>query len=160
MHSRAAHHITSVIENLTILVVDDQYSARKLIRLILLNLGIRKVFEASDGGAGLQAIRAVNPDALILDWEMPIMNGPEVVRAIRSPGAFPTPDIPIIMLSGYAEHWRVEEAHRLGVKEYLVKPTSPKAVQDRLLSIVLRWRSMARLGEYSVPEHRTVAAGS
>lgn len=131
------------MESLTILVVDDQDSSRKLTRLILLNLGIRNVSEAADGGAALDMIRTINPDVLILDWEMPVMNGPEVVRAIRTDGTFPAPDIPIIMLSGYAERWRVEKAHQLGVKEYLVKPTSTKALQDRLLSVVLRQHSIA-----------------
>lgn len=83
MHAAAANKTISVIESLSIIVVDDQYSARKLIRLILLNLGIRNIFEASNGRAGPEAIRTVNPDILILDWEMPIMNGPEVVRLIR-----------------------------------------------------------------------------
>ena len=47
-------------------------------------------------------IRTASPDVVILDWEMPLLNGPELVRIVRSPGVFPMPDIPIIMLSRMA----------------------------------------------------------
>ena len=45
--------------------------------------------EASDGIAGLDAIRTVVPDVVILDWELPLLNGAEFVRIVRSPGVFP-----------------------------------------------------------------------
>ena len=59
---------------------------------------------------------------------------------MRSPGVFPVPDVPIIMLSGYGERWRVIEAVRLGVNEYLVKPVSAKALYDRLVTITMQPR--------------------
>ena len=72
----------------------------------------------ADGIAGLDAIRIVAPDLVILDWEMPLLNGAEFVRIVRSPGVFPLPDVPIIMLTAHGERWRVVEASRLGVNEY------------------------------------------
>ena len=77
---------------------------------------------------------------MILDWEMPLLSGAELVRIVRSPGVFPMPDVPIIMLSGHGERWRVVEAVRLGVNEYLVKPVSAKALYDRLVSIIMQPR--------------------
>ena len=70
---------------------------------------------------------------VILDWEMPLLNGPELVRIVRSPGVFPTPDIPIIMLTAHGERWRILEAAKLGVNELLCKPVSAKALFDRLI---------------------------
>jgi two-component system, chemotaxis family, chemotaxis protein CheY len=64
------------------------------------------------------------------------------------------PDVPIIMLSGYGERWRVLEAARLGVNEYLVKPVSAKAIYDRLVSITLQPRPSVQLGDYYGPEPR------
>src|SRR6476646_468938 len=87
---------------------------RKVIRNILVNLGVKNVHEAADGIAGLEAIRMFAPDLVILDWEMPLLNGAELVRIVRSPGVFPVPDVPIIMLTGHVERWRVIEASRLG----------------------------------------------
>ena len=62
---------------------------------------------------------------------MPLLNGAELVRIVRSPGVFPGADVPIIMLTGHVERWRVIEASRLGVNEFLRKPVSGKALLDR-----------------------------
>ena len=105
------------------------------------NIGVKDVHEASDGIAGLEAIRTVAPDVVILDWEMPLLNGAELVRIVRSPGVFPMPDVPIIMLTGHGERWRVVEAARLGVNEFLSKPVSAKALLDRMVAILTKPRA-------------------
>jgi len=66
--------------------------------------------------------------------------------------------VPIIMLSGHGERWRVVEAVRLGVHEYLVKPVSAKAIYDRLISIVMQPRPAVQLGDYYGPEPRKMMA--
>ena len=81
-------------------------------------------------------------------------NKRELVRIVRSPGVFPMPDVPIIMLSGHGERWRVVEAVRLGVHEYLIKPVSAKALYDRLVSIMMQPRPLVQLGDYYGPEPR------
>src|ERR1700694_1810868 len=102
--------IEALIRSLGVLVVDDSQYMRKIVRNLLMTIGVRKVHEASDGIAGLDAIRTVVPDIVILDWELPLLNGAEFVRIVRSPGVFPMPNIPIVMLSAHAERWRVIEA--------------------------------------------------
>jgi two-component system, chemotaxis family, chemotaxis protein CheY len=146
--------IDKLIQALTVLVVDDNQYMRKVIRNILVNLGVKSVHEAADGVAGLESIRMVAPDLVILDWEMPLLNGAELVRLVRSPGVFPVPDVPIIMLTGHVERWRVIEATRLGVHEFLAKPVSGKALLDRMMAILQRPRAMVRLGDYYGPEPR------
>jgi len=146
--------IADQIQALTILVVDDNQYMRKTVRNLLVNCGIKDIYEANDGIAALDAIRSIAPDVVILDWEMPLLSGAELVRIIRSPGVFPMPDVPIIMLSGHGERWRVVEAVRLGVHEYLVKPVSAKAIYDRLVSIVVQPRPVVQLGDYYGPEPR------
>ena len=81
---------------------------------------------------GLDAIRTVAPDIVLVDWEMPGLDGPGFVRAVRSPDTFPYPDVPIIMLTGHGERSRVIEAARLGIHEYLLKPVSSQALQARI----------------------------
>jgi CheY-like chemotaxis protein len=142
------------IQALCVLVVDDNQYMRKMIRNLLVNCGVKDIYEAGDGITALDTIRTVGPDVVILDWEMPLLNGAELVRIVRSPGVFPMPDIPIIMLSGYGERWRVLEAARLGINEYLIKPVSAKAIYDRLFSITLQPRPTVRLGDYYGPEPR------
>ncbi|MEJ2433633.1 MAG: response regulator [Pseudolabrys sp.] len=104
-----------LIQQLTLLVVDDNPFMRNLVRNLLLNIGVKRIYAAGDGIAALDAIRSVHPDVVVLDWEMPLLNGPELVRIVRSPGAFPTPDLPIIMLIAHGERWRILEAAKLGV---------------------------------------------
>jgi CheY-like chemotaxis protein len=99
-----------------VLLVDDNPFMRKMVRSLLGNIGVKKTYEAGDGIAALDLIRTANPDVVILDWEMPLLNGPELVRIVRSPGVFPTPDIPIIMLTAHGERRRIVESVKLGVK--------------------------------------------
>src|SRR5664279_5437823 len=114
-------HAEVLIQQLCVLVVDDNAFMRRMVRNLLGNLGIKKIFEAPDGIAALEMIRTTTPDVIILDWEMPLLNGPELVRIVRSPGVFPTPDIPIIMLTAHGERWRVNESVKIGVNEFLCK---------------------------------------
>jgi two-component system, chemotaxis family, chemotaxis protein CheY len=146
--------VEAMIQDLNILVVDDNQYMRKIVRNLLINIGVRKVYEASDGIAGLDAIRIVTPDVVIIDWELPLLNGAEFVRIVRSPGVFPFSDIPIIMLSSHGERWRVVEAVRIGVNEYLRKPVSAQALLDRLTAIVAKPRPVVQLGDYYGPEPR------
>jgi two-component system, chemotaxis family, chemotaxis protein CheY len=142
------------IDNLGILLADDSVYMRKMTRTMLMNIGAKSIYEADDGVAALDIIRTANPDVAILDWEMPVLNGPQVIRIVRSPGVFPKPNLPIIMLTATAYRRRVQEAMRLGVHEFLVKPTSPKALRDRLLSILIKPRPMVQIGKFYVPEPR------
>jgi two-component system chemotaxis response regulator CheY len=146
--------IETIIQSLCVLVVDDNQYMRKMVRTLLVNCGVKDIYEANDGIAALDAIRTVAPDVVILDWEMPLLSGPELVRIVRSPGVFPMPDVPIIMLTGHAERWRVVEAVRLGINEYLTKPVSAKALHDRLVSITMQPRPAVQLGDYYGPEPR------
>lgn len=143
-----------LINQLTVLLVDDSQFMRNLVRGLLANIGVKKAHEAADGIAALELIREIQPDIVIIDWDVPLLNGPELVRIVRSPGVFPIPDIPIIMMSGNVERSRVFEAARLGVNEFLCKPMSAKALQERFISILLKPRENVRLGQYYGPAPR------
>jgi two-component system, chemotaxis family, chemotaxis protein CheY len=151
--------VADLIQSLCVLVVDDNQYMRKTVRNLLVNCGVKDIYEAADGIAALDTIRTMGPHVVILDWEMPLLSGPELVRIVRSPGVFPVPDVPIIMLSGHGERWRVVEAMRLGVNEYLVKPVSAKALYDRLVAIFAQPRPTVQMGDYYGPEPRKLATG-
>ena len=147
-----------LLQGLDILIADGNAYMRRLTRTMLINLGAKSVMEAADGLAALEEIRDRDPDVMLLDWDMPVLNGMEVVRIVRSPGVFPRPNMPIIMLTDRAHHSAVTEAMRAGVHEFLIKPTSPKALRDRLMSIVIKPRPMMQLGELYVPKPRQAEA--
>src|SRR5579872_55564 len=142
-----------------VLLVDDEPYMRKVVRTLLMSVGMRQIFEASDGPSGLDLIRSVAPDVVILDWEMPGIDGPGFVRMVRSPDTFPYPDVPIVMLTGHGERSRVVEAVKLGVNEFLLKPVSSKALQDRMVSVLTNPRKVIRDGDYYGPTPRKLAAG-
>jgi CheY-like chemotaxis protein len=146
------------LQGLGILVVDDNAYMRRLTRMMLLNLGAKLVYEAADGLAALEIVRNSDPDVMVLERDIPILNSSELLRIMRSPDLFPRPDLPVIMLTKDAKRVDVMEALRLGAHEHLVKPTSPKALRDRLLSVVANPRPMVRIGEYYVPQPRRIAA--
>jgi two-component system chemotaxis response regulator CheY len=148
--------VEKLIENLGILVVDESLYMRKLTRMMLMTIGAKTIYEASDGVAALDTIRSANPDVAIIDWDLPVLSGPQVIKIVRSPDVFPKPHLPIIVLTADADRTRIAEAMRLGVHEFLIKPTSPRALQDRLLSIVMKPRAMVQIGKYYVPEPRGI----
>ncbi len=147
-------HAEYLVQQLNVLLVDDNAFTRKLVRGLLNTIGVKSITEAADGIAALETIRAVPPDVIILDWEMPLLNGPELVRIVRSPGVFPVPDVPIIMLSAHGERWRIVESVKLGVNEFLCKPVSAKSLLDRLISILLKPRETVQFAGYYGPAPR------
>src|SRR5258708_1078504 len=146
--------IQKALEALVGLFGDSKGYTGRLARTMLSNVGIKSIYEAVDGIAALEAIRTINPDVMILEWDLPVLDGPEVMRVVRSPGVFPKPSLPIIMLTDNGLRSRVTEAIRLGVNEFLVKPISPKTLQQRLLGILLNARPMVRAGKYYIPMPR------
>ena len=149
-----SHHLEKALEGLVVLIADSNPYTRRLTRMMLTNLGIKSTYESCDGVAALDAIRNVNPDIMIMDWELPVLDGREVMRIVRSPGVFPKANLPIIMLTDLGLQSRVTAAIRLGVHELLVKPISPKTLQQRLLGIILNPRPMVRAGRYYIPMPR------
>ena len=146
-----------MVEDLTILVADHNQHMRKTTRMMLTNIGAKSIYEADDGVVALEAIRTLDPDVMILDWNIPVLSAPEMMRIIRSPGVFPKASLPVIMVTDQGTRSRVQETIRLGAHELLLKPMSPKALQQRLANIFLAQRPMVRTGKYYIPKPRRQA---
>lgn len=142
------------LQSANVLIVEDSLYMRKVVRMLLTNVGVKNVYEAADGISALDQIRLVQPDLIVLDWDLPLLNGPELVRIVRSPGVFPVPDIPIIMLTGFGERWRVVAAASMGVNEFLIKPVSAKTLKSRMISVLLNPRPSVQIGNYYGPAPR------
>lgn len=144
----------ALLHGLDIIVADGNAYMRRLTRSMLMTLGAQSVTETEDGVSTLEAIRTRNPAVVLIDADLPGYNGLDVARAVRTPGMFPCPQVPIIMMSSRASQSEVKEAMRAGVHEFLLKPTSPKALQDRLTAILTKPRNMTHRGDYYGPEPR------
>lgn len=139
---------------LSFLIIDDNPFMRKVFKALLHGFGAREVLEAADGAAGLEVFMTYSPDVVLLDWEMPILDGLEVTRLMRQPTTSINPFVPIIMVSGHAERRRVMTARDAGVNDFLVKPFSSKGLYDRLLTVIAFPRQFIRTKTYFGPDRR------
>ncbi len=145
----------TVLSALRVLVIEDSPYMRTIIRTILQGLGVREIFEAEDGGVGLEKLEQLSPDLVIIDWVLPILDGPELVRLVRNPN-HSMGTVPIIMISSFAEKHRIVEAKQLGVHEFLRKPFSAKDMYLRILAAVSMDRPFVRTDSYYGPAPREV----
>ena len=139
---------------LSFLIVEDSAYMRTILRTILSSFGTRKIYEAEDGTDGLQKLNSLNPDIVIIDWEMPVLSGPEMIKHIRDPDKCRQSFVPIILLTAHTERHRIIEARKFGVHEVLRKPVSPKAIYQRVASIIMSPRPFIRTATYFGPEPR------
>jgi two-component system chemotaxis response regulator CheY len=151
MQVNVPKHLEARLPTIKVLIVDDDHYMRKVVRAMLMAMGVKYIHDANDGAAGLQVIKDNNPDIVIVDWEMPTVDGLQFIKMVRSPATFPIPDVPIILLTGHNDRWRVIEAARLGVHEYLLKPVSIKALMDRIVAVLVRPRKMVQFDDYYGP---------
>jgi len=154
MQVNVPRHLEARLPKIKALVVDDDHYMRKVVRTMLMAIGVRNIYEASNGAAGLESIKTNNPDVVVVDWEMPGIDGLQFTRMVRSPDTFPFPDVPIILLTGHADRWRVLEAARFGIHEYLLKPVSTKALLERIVAVLTHPRQMINIDGYYGPAPR------
>ncbi len=101
------------------LVVDDSRVVRKVARKILEDMSFM-VDEAADGQAALESCRGMMPDAVLLDWNMPVMNGIDFLRALRREPGGDRPRVVFCTTENDMAH--IAEAMRSGADEYVMKP--------------------------------------
>ncbi|MBV9346765.1 MAG: response regulator [Pseudolabrys sp.] len=154
----ARQYTREMIQGLSILVVDSNSYMRRVTRMMLTNLGAKTIYEAPDSLAALEVARTFDPDVMVLNWNMPVLSGLELLRIIRSPALFPKPELPVIMLSDCTRRSDVAKALRSGVHEFLVRPTSSAMLENRLLSIAANPRPMVQVGPFYVPQPRRMRA--
>ncbi|MFK7792677.1 MAG: response regulator [Devosiaceae bacterium] len=141
------------LSELRVLVVDDNIHMCRLVRAMLGGLGMRKVTDAHDGAEALERIGQTHYDILIVDWEMPVLDGPDLVRLIRKPD-HPLAYVPIIMITGHSTFRRTNDALGLGINDVLSKPFSPQALYDRIVDATIRPRPFLRSQNYFGPKPR------
>ncbi len=118
-----------------LLVVDDSSTMRRIIKNTLARLGHKDILEGADGVEGWRELDA-NPDIdmLITDWNMPEMNGLELVKKVRADDRFK--DLPIIMVTTEGGKAEVITALKAGVNNYIVKPFTPQVLKEKLGAVM------------------------
>ncbi|MBO6675368.1 MAG: response regulator [Rhizobiales bacterium] len=139
--------------DLRVLVVDDNVHMCRLVRTMLSAFGMRHVTDASDGAEALERLEQGQFEILIVDWEMPVLDGADFVRLVRNPDHLFC-YAPIIMITGHSTYRRTQEALALGVNDVLCKPFSPQALYARIADNVLKPRPFIRSPDYFGPKPR------
>ena len=112
------------------LVIDDDSAILLITSSILNGLGY-EVTTASDGKEGLDRLNeSSSPDVVLVDWNMPVMNGLEFVKAVRSNAKYD--GLPIIMVTTELEMSQLALTFDAGVSEYIMKPFAPIMIQEKL----------------------------
>jgi two-component system, chemotaxis family, chemotaxis protein CheY len=142
------------LENLKALIVEDNAHMRALLRALLNSAGIKDISEAAHGQAAIEVLRERRSDLVLTDLAMKPMNGIEFTRHVRNSEMSPNPFVPIIMITGHTEKYRVEEARDAGVTEFLAKPITAHNLYTRIAEIVERPRAFVRCNDYFGPDRR------
>jgi len=116
-----------------ILIADDRASSRELLRTVLQRAGY-EVLEAEDGEQALAQARVGNPDLVLLDLQMPGLDGFGVLAELRGDPRFR--DLPIVALTASAMRGDREKILEAGFTEYLAKPASPETLRETVARLL------------------------
>ena len=115
------------------LVVDDFSTMRRIVRNLLKELGYANVDEAEDGAMALSKLKNENFDFVISDWNMPNMDGLEMLKNIRADNAIGK--LPVLMVTAEAKKENIIAAAQAGANGYVVKPFTAATLDEKLSKI-------------------------
>ncbi|MGQ0663177.1 MAG: response regulator [Pseudomonadota bacterium] len=139
---------------LNVLIVDDNRHMHDILSNMLRGLGVKTISRCADGAAAFLALKDFAADLVVLDWEVPILDGYDFTRLIRTAHDSPNPFVPIIMLTAHTERRRVIMARDAGVNEYLAKPVSARSLYERIVAVIENPRPFIRSPNYFGPCRR------
>ena len=151
-------------DRFNVLVVDDNGFMRMMLQTVLHALGVGNVITAGDGGEAIAFLKNVkedpaaagvsNIDMVFSNWEMSPVDGAMLLKWTRRHRDSPDRFMPFVMVSGYADRDKVQEARDLGTSEFLVKPFSVDSLCSRLMILIDRPRQFVLTPHYFGPDRR------
>jgi two-component system, chemotaxis family, chemotaxis protein CheY len=123
-------------KNMKILVVDDFSTMRRIIKNLLKDLGFTNIQEADDGNTALPMLQQGDFDFVVTDWNMPGMQGIDLLRAIRADESLK--HTPVLMVTAEAKKEQIVAAAQAGVNGYVVKPFTAATLKEKLAKIFER----------------------
>lgn len=157
------------LDRLSVLLVEDSPFIRSLLINSLKILGVGTVITKDHGGEAIEFLQLVkeNPmkagvmsiDIILSDWVMSPVDGMMLLRWVRRHKDSPDRFMPFIMITGYSELEKVNQARDMGVTEFMSKPFTIKAVADKLAQIIERPRQFVHTKDYFGPDRRRQILG-
>ena len=123
-------------KSMKILVVDDFSTMRRIIKNLLKDLGFSNIQEAEDGSTALPMLQQGDFDFVVTDWNMPGMQGIDLLRAIRADDKLK--HLPVLMVTAEAKKEQIVAAAQAGVNGYVVKPFTAATLKEKLDKIFER----------------------
>ncbi len=119
-----------------ILIVDDFSTMRRIIKNLLRDLGFSNTAEADDGNTALPMLQSGNFDFLVTDWNMPGMQGIDLLKAVRADEKLA--NLPVLLVTAEAKKEQIVEAAQAGVNGYVVKPFNAATLKEKIEKIFER----------------------
>lgn len=123
-------------KHMKILIVDDFSTMRRIIKNLLRDLGFTNTEEADDGATALPMLQTGKFDFLITDWNMPGMQGIDLLKAVRADEKLR--DLPVLMVTAESKRGQILEAAKAGVNGYVVKPFTAGTLEEKINGIFER----------------------
>ena len=120
-------------KSMRILVVDDFSTMRRIVRGILRQLGFENIVEAENGTEAFKAVQDGGIDFVVSDWNMPVMNGLDLLKNIRAEESIK--NTPLLMVTAEALKENVVRAISSGANNYVVKPFTPDVLEEKITAI-------------------------
>ena len=117
-------------KNMKILIVDDFSTMRRIIKNLLRDLGFSNTHEADDGSTALPLLKGGDFDFLVTDWNMPGMQGIDLLKAVRADAKLAS--LPVLMVTAESKRDQIVEAAQAGVNGYIVKPFTAQTLKEKI----------------------------
>ena len=142
------------LSKVSVLILDDNAHMITIVRSMLLGFGISKTYESRDAAEAFGITRDDPVDLIIADYQMPILDGLEFTRLVRTANDTRNPFIPVILLTAHTERSRVMAARDAGVTEICAKPITAKQLWMKIAACVNQPRPFIRASAYFGPDRR------
>ena len=128
-------------KGMKILVVDDFSTMRRIIKNLLRDLGFNNTEDADDGSTALPMLQTGDFDFLVTDWNMPGMQGIDLLKAVRQDPSLSS--LPVLMVTAESKKDQIVEAAQTGVNGYIVKPFTAQILNEKIEKIFERLEAAA-----------------
>ncbi len=119
-------------KEITALIADDEAHMRTFMKLLLLDLGVSKVYLMQNGMDAVDAYKEYQPDLVLLDINMNVMNGMDALKRIKEIN----PETKVVMMTAVSTRDSVEECSRSGASFYVLKTQTPDEIRERLKAAI------------------------
>jgi two-component system chemotaxis response regulator CheY len=142
------------MKEISVLVVEDSEAMMDVMVTILTRFGFGRILTAQDGEEGFSIFQRYKPDIIITDWHMDPVDGLELIKWIRRNKYSVRRMVPIILMTGFTEHSRIEAARDMGTTEILVKPFTAEDLAKRIMHMIDVPRDFIETQQFFGPDRR------